>query len=201
MINYQNIIRHDGIEFGEYLKLPGLSHSFLKGEKHGAAKEVLVTDKIMIGKIVDAILSDPQGIDMSSPHYQAAKSIAYLIQSKFGPIIKQLKSQVSYTADLLHNSFMLSTKGRLDWQLGHHATIDLKVTFSKDVKGLIRFMGYENQVWHYSKCSNTEKAFIMIHSVPLKKPFLFEIPVSSPTNQFWENKILKFGKPYEQIIL
>ena len=106
-----------------------------------------------------------------------------------------------YTADLVHNSFVLSTKGRLDWQLGNLATIDLKVTYSKDVKGLIRFMGYENQVWHYSKCSETKIAFIMIHSVPLKDPFIFEIPVSTPSNVFWETKILKFGKPYEQILL
>lgn len=201
MIAYQNIKRHDGIEFGEYLKLPGLSHSFLKGEKHGAAKEVLITEKIIVGKIVDAILSDPQGIDMSSPYYQTAKSIAFLIQNKFGSMIKQLKSQVSYTADIVHNSFVLSTKGRLDWQLGNLSTIDLKVTYSKDVKGLIKFMGYENQVWHYSKCSETKKAFIMIHSVPLKETFIFEIPVSTPSNLFWETKILKFGKPHEQIIL
>ena len=35
MIKYSNIIRYDEMEAGEYFKLPGYSHSFLKGEFNG----------------------------------------------------------------------------------------------------------------------------------------------------------------------
>lgn len=193
MIHYSNIQRLDNADFSEYLNMTGLSHSFLKGEKYGNAKVVLVSNKIMVGKIVDAILSDPQGMDMSSPLYPAAKTIAYEIKNKFGSIISNLKPQVSYSADLNFQGFRLSTRARLDWLLEKFAVIDLKITFSKDIKGLIKYMGYPNQVWHYSKCSGVEKAYIMIYSVPLDKTFLYEIPVHQDTNQFWETKILKFG--------
>jgi len=181
------------MDFAEYLKLPGMSHSFLKGERYGNAREIVISDKIIIGKIVDAILSDPQGIDMSSIYYKAAKTIAYKIKEKFGKIISNLKTQVSFTTQLFYMDFMLESKARLDFLLEGYAVIDLKVTFSKDLKTLIQYMGYQNQVWHYAKCAGVKKAYIMIYSVPLDKTVLYEIKVDDPHNHFWETKIVKFG--------
>jgi hypothetical protein len=194
MIQYTNILRHDNVPFEEYLRLPGYSHSYLKRERFGMVEELTMTDNIMIGKLVDGILTDQEGVDMKSPLYSQAKLIAYDIMKTWGAQIKLFRKQVSYTADVNHNGFIMPTTGRLDFELPKHAVVDLKVTKSKDVDGLINYMGYKNQVWHYAKMAQVNDAYIMIHSIPLRRNFIRAIDCSSNMNEFWADKCINFGK-------
>lgn len=196
MITYSNISTSNGIDFNDYLKYTGYSHSFLKGESFGIAKEVPMTDKIKVGKLVDAILTEPESIDkydMLDILYPIAKEIAFKIRDQFGDLIKRFESQISFTADVEYEGFTMPTKGRMDYLLKDVAVIDLKVSFAKDVKALIEFMKYENQLWHYCKAMNVTQAYLLIYSVPLKKTQLIKIDVSQPVNEFWADKCLKFG--------
>lgn len=196
MINYSNISIQHRENFEDYLKKTGYSHSFLKGESFGIAKEVSITDKIKVGKLVDAILTEPESIDkydMLDSLYPIAKEIAFKIKSQFGELIKHFESQISFTADVEYQGFTMPTKGRMDYLLKDISVIDLKVTFVKDVKALIDFMRYDNQLWHYAKAMNVQQAYLLIYSVPLKKAQLIQIDVSSDYNEFWADKTLKFG--------
>jgi hypothetical protein len=105
-----------------------------------------------------------------------------------------LKKQVSFTADASYLDFTMPVTGRLDFLLPKVAVIDLKVTKSKNLKGLIEFMGYKNQGWNYCKMSKVGLFYLMIHSIPLKKTELIKIDCRSDENVFWQDKILKFGK-------
>lgn len=201
MIEYSNIKRYDNLPFEEYLKLPGYSNSFLKGEKYGEKTEISPTDIMKVGKYVDAILTDPGKVDMLDPLYKIAQSVAFQISWSFGAYIKQFKSQISYTADLSHMGYKMPVTGRLDWLLEGFAVIDLKITKSKDLPSLISFMKYPNQVWNYANMAKVPNKYLMIHSIPLNKTELFTIKDDPTYNEFWASKILKLGTPYENEII
>lgn len=193
MITYSNITRHDNIEFQDYLKLPGYSHSFLKSNVSGVSKYFQETDKVRVGKIVDAILTDPANADMSHPLYPQCKILAFELQKMFGDVMSACKKQVNYTAEIEMSGLSMPVKGRLDFLLENIAVLDLKITNEKNVDALIEYMGYNNQLWHYSKMSNVTKSYLMFYVVPLKKVIIKSVDVTSNSNEFWMNKIIDFG--------
>lgn len=193
MITYSNITRYDNIEFNQYLKLPGYSHSFLKSNIQGVSKYFNETDKVRVGKIVDAILTDPSNADMSHELYPQCKILAFELKKMFGDVMSICQKQVNYTATMEMSGLEMTTKGRLDFLLPKIAVLDLKITNEKNVDGLIEYMGYNNQLWHYSKMSEVKKAYLMFYVVPLKKVVVKSVDVTSNTNDFWANKIIDFG--------
>ncbi len=193
MLTYKNIQRHDDKPFEEYLKLKGFSHSWLKHQKNGVCPPMYVTDNMKTGSLVDAILTEPAKVDMSSPFYPACKDIAFRIKENFGDMIKVFQKQISYTAEIEYKEWVMKTTGRLDFLLPKYAVVDLKCTMSKDVTALIKFMGYENQVWHYCKMAGVDKAYLMVYSIPLKKTEIFYYDCSSDYNKFWADKVMDFG--------
>lgn len=195
-ITHTNIQRFDNIPFEDYLKFGGFSHSFLKRERGGITEEFVMTDKVMIGKLVDGIITEPGEVDMSHKLYPIAKRIAFDINNTFGDLISSFVSQVSYKAEVNFNGFVMPTTGRLDFLLPGHAVIDLKVTFEKvgSLEGLIEFMGYKNQLWNYCKMAQVDKAYLMFHSVKSKKTIIKFIDCSNGYNDFWADKTMLFGK-------
>jgi len=203
MINFTNIQRYDNVPFEEYLQRPGYSHSFLKSEVMGITPMFIGSEKVMIGKLVDGILMDPASVDMTDPLYPVSKVIAVSIRAKFGSMIERFESQLSYTADLEHEGFIMPAKFRLDWLLRGFGVIDLKVTQEKDIHALIRHMGYDNQLWGYARVAEVQKKYILAQRckkladgrvIPLGEAQLIKLPDVTPSNPFWADKILKFGR-------
>jgi hypothetical protein len=194
MIHYSSIKRYDGLPFEDYLKLEGYSHSFLKREHNGITTELSITDNIRIGKLVDGIITEPETVDMSDSLYPVAKAIAFKITDTFGDLIKHFDKQVSFTADTEYNGFTIPTKVRLDFLLPQHAAIEMKVTMSKNIDSIIKFMGYENQLWHQTKMANVKKGYFLFHSIPLKYTVILSADSSSSINQFWAEKTMLFGR-------
>jgi hypothetical protein len=199
MITYSEIKKIEGLGFIDYLQLPGFSHSFLKSERSGVVADLLLTENIRIGKLVDGILTDPGSVNMADPLYNVSREIVYFIEQKFGKLIKHFQSQISYTALASFQDFTMFTKGRLDWLLRDQAVIDLKITASRDIRNVIEFMGYKNQVYHYAKLAGVPVAYLMVHSMPLKKTELLKVDCSGNENQFWQEKIIHFGTAKELI--
>jgi len=204
VITYTNIQRHDNLDFDQYLKLPGYSHSFLKSNVNGVRKHFDVTENVRVGAIVDGILTDPTRVDMSDPLYPECKALAHELMKVYGDAINLFEKQVSYTATMEMQGLSMPVTGRLDFLLPGHAVIDLKVTFATEVDALIDFMGYGNQLWHYCRMAKVPKAYLMICQVKKKKLpngklinnpkiFLKEVDVSNDTNSFWISKLLDFG--------
>jgi hypothetical protein len=194
MVTYSNIQRHDNLPFDDYMKLDGYSHSFLKRERFGMVEELTITDNIIIGKLVDGIITEPGTVDMKNKLYPVAKLIAYEITRTFGDFIKYFDSQVSFTGDIKVGDFIMPAKVRLDFLLPKHAAIEMKVTMSKNIDAIIKHMGYENQLWHQTKMADVKKGYFLFHSVPLKKTIILTADCSSDHNEFWAEKTLLFGK-------
>jgi hypothetical protein len=176
------------------LKLEGYSHSFLKREHNGIVPELTITDNITIGKLVDGIITEPGSVDMSKPLYPVAKIIANDIYQNFGSVIKHFDKQVSFTSNATYKGFTMPTKVRLDFLLPGHASIEMKVTKSKNFDAVKEFMGYENQLWHQCKNAGVTRGYFLVHSIPLKKTFMKYVDCSFGHNEFWADKIIKFGR-------
>lgn len=201
MIQYTNIQRYDRLAFGDYLRLPGYSHSSLKNTINGIKKHFDITDNVRVGALVDKILTEPESANMSDPLYLPCRELAASIQSLYGNILKHLESQVSYTAEIVYQSLSLPVTGRLDYLLPSHAVVDLKVTFSRDIDSLIDFMGYANQGWHYTRLAGVNDFYLMIcmakrlnnQIVPVDI-IIRKVDVSDELNTFWVNNIIDYGK-------
>lgn len=195
-ITFKNIVEYKDLPFERYTALKGFSHSFLKSEVAGVKPEFIINDKMKLGSMVDALLTQPDGIDFSSPFFEQGKKIAIEIKRHFGFALPYLEPQLSYTATMCFQGLEMDVCGRLDWLLRGHADIDLKVTGAnsdKQFKMFIERMGYQNQQWNYARMANVPKAYILPYSVPLGRCLsLVEVPVGD-SNDFWVEKIMKFG--------
>ena len=196
MINYKNTLRYENLPFEKYLKLGGYSHSFLKSQKNGISPYFKVTDKVRLGSLVDALLTQDDRFDFNDPLAQKAISIAKQIKDTFGGMIELFKPQISYTSTLEYSGLSMKVTGRLDWELPKFAVIDLKVTGAKTDKefaAYIDHMGYKNQLWNYAKMAGLNKAYIVAYSVPAGRCLsVVSIPITE-RNEFWENAIFEFG--------
>jgi len=192
-ITCTNIQRLIGLDFESYKLLPQYNFSFLKNERAGIAKSITITDKIILGKLVDDILTGGK-VDMLNKLYPHAKKIAAYLTEKFGNIMQHLVPQVSYTGVMQYNGFELAVKGRPDFELKKWGIIDLKITHAKDVAGVIKFMRYVDQQFNYAKLAQVQNAYILSYSVPLQKAELHPLVIGD-YNEFWADKIIKFGTP------
>lgn len=196
MITFENVKEYKNIPFEQYTALKGFSHSFLKSEINGVQPEFIMNDKIRLGSMVDAFLTQPEAVDFKSPLFEQARAIASEIKKHFAFALPLLEPQLSYTADMIYQGLTMPVCGRLDWLLRGHADIDLKVTAAKtdeQFKALLHYMGYENQQWNYARMAKVSKAYILPYSVPLKRCLkLVEVPVGN-SNEFWIDKIKRFG--------
>lgn len=197
MIEFTNLKRFESKDFGEYLKIKAYSNSFLKREQGGVSPEFIASDKVRLGSMVDEILTEAEIVDMTSKFYPIAKTIAIDISNTFGyDYWNFLESQVAFTVDMSSFGVTMPMKGRLD-KFGIGRVFDLKITHLRgsQLKTLIKYMGYDNQMWLYSKgLKCTEPAVLVFYSVPDRKVYYEFIDVSSDENQFFSDKLLLFGK-------
>lgn len=189
MIQFTNKKRYDNVPFSEYLKVDGYSYSFLKREQQGSVPIFKSSPKVELGKLVDAILTQPDDIDIYSPQLKVAENIAKVLSDNFD--ISKFENQVSLTCDMECSGLSMPFRGRLDWGLKDIAVIDLKVTAEKNLRAVINHMGYDNQLFGYCGAYDVKLGYILIYSSTSNKYDLIQMPLDG--EQFWKEKIMKFG--------
>lgn len=196
MITAHSTQRIIGLDFKKYLLLPHYSHSYLKNERSGFVQSPTVTVKMRLGSLVDGLLTGGE-VDMADPLYPAAKNIAAKLKAEFGWMIVGLDKQVSYTGIMRYDAgraiFELPVRTRPDFEEKKTFIIDLKVTDEIDVDAAINFLGYKNQMFGYGKMAECAVAFLLMYRRKKRDTVLRKIPIGD-SNQFWEEKIIKFGK-------
>jgi hypothetical protein len=191
-ITCTNIQRLESLDFENYKLLPQYNFSYLKMQRAGVAQQIKVTDKIILGKLVDDIRTNGN-VDMSHKLYPHAKQIAAYLYDNFGNVLDYLTPQVSYTGTMEYNGFTLPVKGRPDFELKKRLIIDLKITHAKNVEGVIKYMRYHDQLYGYGKLAQVPEAYILSYSVPLKQAKIYPVIPITDYNEFWADKIIKFG--------
>jgi hypothetical protein len=187
----KNIRRIEAVEFGDYKLIKRFNFSYLKRERAGIATDLQMNDKIMLGTLVDAILTGGY-VDMGHRMYRHAKKIAAYIKTNFGALLPHLSTQVTYIGEMHYRGFVLPVKGRLDWELPKRMVIDLKVTSAADIHGLIDHMRYADQQFCYYTLAQAPESYILAYSTKLEKAMVVPIEVTK-YNEFWAEKILRFG--------
>jgi hypothetical protein len=198
-LEYRNIVRYDDMPFDEYKKLGGRGFSNLKNSKDGIQKEFKMTDKILLGSIVDSIKTGTVSNEEYKSHlFKPASSIAKKLDESFGSIFPLLQKQVSFSCDLFYEGFVMPTQGRLDFLLKNRCVIDLKVNNSaksmEDCLKVIEWMGYKKQVFHYSNLAEVSKKYIMMYSTVVSDTFLIPIVTGEDEEQWFINKVIEFGE-------
>lgn len=191
LITCKNISRILQQPFDAYKQVQRFNFSYLKRERAGITTDLAMTDKIMLGTLVDAILTGGF-IDMGHKMYRHAKRIAAYIKANFSAIIPHLSNQVTYTGEMHYNGFVLPVKGRLDWELPKRMVIDLKVTSVADIPALIEHMKYKDQQFCYYSLAQVPESYILAYSTKLERAQVIQLEVTK-YNEFWAEKIIRFG--------
>lgn len=198
-ISYSDIKRYEDLPAEKYFNLGGFSHSRVKNDNNGTYTKFEPTPKMMIGSLTDAILTEkPDKINIASEYFPVCRKFAISIRDQFGPMIDRFVPQVCYTSTMKYMGLQMDTTGRLDWELKKLATIDLKmtsVTTKEQFLALIKYMGYENQLWNYAKMQGVDRAYIFPFSTKLNKMLpVIPIDCTSDYNDFWAKAVLKHGE-------
>lgn len=197
MITFRSQKLHPKLGFEDYVRLPGVSHSFVKYQENGVLPYREPTEKMRLGSLVDAFLTEPDKVDATNPLFKQARTIASRIQNRHGDMLSSMEPQRSYSGVMRSGDMELDVCGRLDWELPGKIVLDLKVTAAETPKqfaALVDYMGYKNQLFNYAGLSGANVAFIIPYSIPLGDCLpIVSVPVGG-SNPFWERAILMHGR-------
>ncbi len=195
-MTWTNIQRIENLPFEDYLKKSDY-HSISK-LKQGFKSDLIISDKIRVGKLVDDILTNGGNeSSLKDPNYPIAKEIASALKSEFSGM--PFKFQVSYFGDMEYEGLVLPVKGRPDIEFGRHgsgAIVDLKVNNScknvRDCENLISFLHYDDQIFNYSGLAGKQHRYLWIWSTVVKKLFRLKRSCANSIG-WWGDKVLEFG--------
>lgn len=171
--------------FGDYLKLPGLSHSTIKGMQR--KKPLLVTEKMQLGTLVHQYLLEPHLYDHLNVD---VKSIAMKLKERIGPLIEYMQPELSVTCDMHFEGYTMQFKGRVDLGIVNRLVIDCKVINGYSVWDTLDYMGYNNQLSGYSMGIDAKDRLICAYSTKTKKTELITVPF---TDMWWKEQIKMLG--------
>jgi hypothetical protein len=174
----------EGVDFDEYLQLPGLSYSDIKND----GKRITPTDKMRFGTLVDTYVFEPAKYNYEQ--YDLVQPIAQQIVTDLGPLIKHGRRQLAVTCTMVHKGFYLYYRGRPDLVAGG-LIIDLKVSELPILQSIQHF-GYNRQVNGYAIPLQSRGG--LIYSI---HPKTHKVQKQAITNEvtWWEQIVLKYGKP------
>lgn len=169
--------------FEEYLKLPGWSHSAIKGFKGTPTK------KMQLGTHVHNYLLTPE--EYSYEDIDIVRPLAIALKQRIGPLIAYLVPELCVTATFVHNGFAMPYKGRGDLVIPRKIVIDLKITEMPLHKG-IQYFGYDNQITGYNMGFDARVGLLMAINPKTKLISQVAVPVNS---YWWEQQVITKGEP------
>lgn len=172
-----------GIEFTDYLNMPGYSYSGIKS----AGGEIKETPKMKFGKQVDAYLFTPEQYQPGSDH-SLVKQLAMAVKSELAGL--NYTGQSSFTADFNYNGLTMPYKGRPDIDAGQ-LIVDLKVS-ELDIVKAINFFRYDWQVSGYV-LSSTRATMGMLLSINPKTAKISKMILPIKVD-WWQQAVIMYGK-------
>lgn len=178
-----NVQYYSGLDFEEYLKMPGVSFSSLKDA------EIPVSAGMQLGTRVHNYLLEPDKYDWEQG--ATVKKIAEALQKQLGEAYKFLEKEVAFTADFTHNGMLLRYKGRADLLKAGRIVIDLKILSGALVPAIERF-GYDNQISGYCLATGADLGLIIAYN---KAKNIVETKAIKPSAEFWAYQVVSRGVP------
>ena len=177
-----NVQYYRGLAFEDYLQMPGVSFSSLKGDIPKSAGMAL-------GSRVHSFLNEPETYDWQD--VDAVRKIAAALKAVLGDAFKYLEKEVAFTCLMQHNGMKLQYKGRADMLKVGRIVVDLKVLAGSLESACARY-GYPDQLSGYCLPNNCDKGLIISYN-KIKK--CTETKLIKPTQDFWNYQIVSRGVP------
>ncbi|TAN17211.1 MAG: hypothetical protein EPN37_07090 [Chitinophagaceae bacterium] len=190
----RNVQLLKGVPFDDYLKLPGWSYSGIKGTK------IEPTPKMGIGTAVHNYLLTPNEFNHDN---SLVPALAIELKKILGPLLPFCTPELAVICDLIHEDMIMPYKGRIDLavvfeKIGNplNLVIDIKITELDTRKG-IDFFGYDKQLNGYSLAIGAARRVIVSvnpNKLAKRQVATQVIPIARDI-RFWEQAVLKLGKP------
>lgn len=177
-----NTIYYDSLDFDKYLQTEGTSFSSIKGF------EGTPTAGMQLGTRVHNYISEPEKYDWQQ--VEEVKAIAGAIRGFVGGAFKYAKKEISFTSDFTFQGLTMKYKGRADALIKGQLIIDYKV-LSGSLENACNLFRYPEQISGYCLAAGCEKGLIIAYNKRLKK---IETKLITPSTDFWEYNIVRFGK-------
>lgn len=174
----------EGVDFDEYLQIPGLSYSDIKND----GQRIAPTNKMRFGTLVDTYVFEPAKYNYEQ--YELVRPIASRVVSDLGPLIKRGRRQLAVTCTMVHMGLYLYYRGRPDLEAGG-IVIDLKVSEMAILDAINKF-GYNNQLNGYTIPLLSRGS--LIYSIHPKTAKVQKQAIQNSVT-WWEKQVLKYGKP------
>lgn len=182
----RNVRYYYDLPFEEYLTLPGVSYSSIKGFNGEPSAGM------RLGTRVHQYINEPGKYDWEDS--DKVRIISLMLRKVLGSAISLFKKEVSFTADFIHNGMILHYKGRADMIRIGKLIVDLKVLSGGLTPAIQRF-GYDRQQSGYCLATGTPLAILVSYNKTKK---ITETRLINPDAEFWEYQTVRLGAPQNQ---
>lgn len=169
--------------FDEYIKMPGISYSSIKGFVGEMSKGM------QLGERVHHYLNEPKKYDWQQ--VEIVKPIAAAIRQELGEAFQYLEKELAFTAEFHYSGMKMLYKGRADAIKVPHILVDYKV-LSGNLAAAVNIFGYDRQLSGYCLATGCKKGYIIAWN---KNKRQIEKKIILPEQGFWKIQVLRFGVP------
>lgn len=187
-MNITNVRYYHNLPFEDYLALPGISYSGIKGFSGPP------NAGMSLGTKVHAYLLEPA--QYSWDNIDQVKAIAAVIRPILGPALAVLDKEVAFTCDMEYNGMVLHYKGRADLLKAGRIVVDLKVLAGAIAPAVSRF-GYQDQISGYCLATGSPLGLIVAYNKGKK---MGEMARIVPNIEFWQYQVCYRGVPANQLL-
>lgn len=187
-----NLKYYRNLPFEDYLQLPGVSFSSMKGE-------VIPTAGMMLGTRVHNYLNEPEKYDWKQ--VDEVKAIAGALRGTLGDSFKYMEKEIAFTCDMIHNGMVMKYKGRADVLKPGRIVVDFKVLGGSVESACERF-GYPDQLAGYAFPNMCNRALILAYNKMRKVPeikLITQRDIEKSINEYWAYQVVRLGVPHEKI--
>lgn len=183
MITVRNLKYYPDLPFDQYLQLPGMSFSTLRGFNGPE------TDNMRLGTRVHNYVLTPGGYDYQQ--HDTVAPIAKALKTRIGPILHLFQKELSFTCTFYFNGMKLDYRGRADLARIGSLIVDLKVSGNYLEQGC-KIFGYPDAISGYCLATSTPMGLIISFN---KKTKTDEYKIIRPRTDYWQEAVVKYGVP------
>lgn len=171
------------LDFADYLALPGISYSGIKGFSGPP------NAGMSLGTKVHSYLLEPDKYTWDDT--ETVRAIAATIRPILGPALAVLDKEIAFTCNMEYNGMVLPYKGRADMLKAGRIVVDLKVLSGALTPAIERF-GYQDQISGYCLATGSPLGLIVAYNRAKRK---VEMQRITPTVEYWRYQIVHRGNP------
>lgn len=179
----ENVRYYRDMPFEEYLSIPGISFSSIKGFE-GAP-----SIGMQLGTRVHNFLNEPALYDWEQ--VEVVRPIAAAIRAKLGNAYKFMEKELAFTAEFHYLGMVMVYKGRADLIKVGNVLVDYKV-LSGSLDSAIERFGYDRQLSGYCLATGCRLGIIISWNKAKKR---IEQRTITPDPTFWMHHVVKLGRP------